>query len=185
MFCPRCDKVVDPQQTLKDKLLHPSSIYANWKRDQEELCLVVGQAYGIPTVVLRFFNVYGPGQSLSNPYTGVSAIFCSQLNHHNPPLIFEDGRQSRDFAHVDDIVQANLLAMDKAEAGYQAFNIETGRCVSIRQLAEMIAGAMRSTLQPCIVGRFRAGDIRHCYADITKISAMLGYRPRIALVLQW
>jgi dTDP-L-rhamnose 4-epimerase len=181
VLCPRCDRGVEPQPTPEDKPLHPSSVYAISKRDQEELCLVVGQAYGIPTVALRFFNVYGPGQSLSNPYTGVAAIFSSQLSHHHSPLIFEDGLQSRDFVHVEDIVQANLLAMDRAEANYQVFNVGTGRRVSIRQLAEMIAAAMRLTVPPAIVGRFRAGDVRHCFADITKIKVLLGYAPKITL----
>jgi dTDP-L-rhamnose 4-epimerase len=191
MLCPRCERAVDPQPTSEDKPLSPTSVYAISKRDQEELCLVVGRAYGIPTVALRFFNVYGPGQSLSNPYTGVSAMFCSQLSHNNPPLVFEDGLQSRDFVHVEDIVQANLLALDKAEANDQVFNVGTGRRTSIRQLADMIAGAMQSALKPRVEGRFREGDIRHCYADITKISTVLGYQPRITLeeglpdLVQW
>jgi dTDP-L-rhamnose 4-epimerase len=181
VMCPRCEHAVAPQPTSEDKPLNPTSVYAISKRDQEEMCLAVGRAYGIPTVALRFFNVYGPGQSLSNPYTGVSAIFCSRLLHNNPPLIFEDGLQSRDFVHVEDIVQANLLAMDNAAANYQVFNVGTGQRVSVRQLAEMLAHAMGSTLQPCIAGRFREGDIRHCYADISKIHAMIGYWPRTTL----
>jgi dTDP-L-rhamnose 4-epimerase len=179
--CPYCSQVVEPRPTSEQKPLQPTSVYAISKRDQEELCLVVGRAYGIPSVALRFFNVYGPGQALSNPYTGVAAIFCSQLRHDNPPLIFEDGLQSRDFVHIDDIVQANLLALDQHAADYQVFNVGTGRSVQVGQLANMLAAAMHSTLQPRLVGRFREGDIRHCYADITKISTTLGYRPRMTL----
>jgi len=181
MTCPRCGGPVEPLPTPEDKPLFPTSVYAISKRDQEEMCLAVGRAYGIPTVALRFFNVYGPGQSLSNPYTGVAAIFCARLLHRNPPLIFEDGLQSRDFVHVEDIVQANLLAMDREEANDQVFNVGTGRRVSILELAEALIGAMGVKLRPAVVHRFREGDIRHCYADLTKIRGMLGYTPRIPL----
>lgn len=181
MICSKCARPVEPLPTPEDKPLHPTSVYAISKRDQEEMCLTVGRAYGVPTVALRFFNVYGPGQSLSNPYTGVAAIFSSRLLQKQPPLVFEDGLQCRDFVHVEDIVQANILALDKEEANYQVFNVGTGRRVSILQIAGMLIEAMDSTLRPCIVGRFREGDVRHCYADISKICTMLGYKPKIAV----
>ncbi len=118
MRCPKCGQVTAPVPTDEDKPLHSNSIYAISKKDQEEICLCVGRAYGIPTVALRYFNVYGPRQALSNPYTGVAAIFSSRLLNHKAPLIFEDGRQSRDFIQVGDIVQANLLAMQCDAADY-------------------------------------------------------------------
>src|SRR5579859_6543911 len=127
MRCPVCTRPATPQATDEEKPLGPTSIYAINKRDQEEMCLVAGRAYGIPTVALRYFNTYGPRQALSNPYTGVAAIFSGRLLNDKPPLIFEDGNQQRDFIHVSDIVQANLLAMESAAADYEALNVEIGR----------------------------------------------------------
>jgi dTDP-L-rhamnose 4-epimerase len=179
LHCPACDQVSTPLPTDESKPLAPTSIYAINKRDQEEMCLSVGYAYGIPTVALRFFNVYGPRQALSNPYTGVAAIFGSRLLNRKPPVIFEDGLQTRDFIHVSDIVQALMLAMDKSEADFGVFNVGTGRRLSVRDVADHLASAMGLTIEPEITGQFRAGDIRHCYADISNIQSKLGYAPRI------
>ncbi len=180
MKCPACGKEVKPVSTKEDKPLHPTSVYAISKRDQEELCLVVGRAYGLPTVALRFFNVYGPRQSLSNPYTGVAAIFSSRIKNNNPPLIFEDGLQSRDFISVRDIVEANLLAMRNSKANYKALNVGTGKPATVLDIANTLAKLYGKELKPEIVNKYRSGDIRHCYSDITEIRK-LGFEPKVGL----
>lgn len=179
--CPNCHRDAGPAPTDESKPLQPTSVYAVTKRDQEELCLSIGRAYNLPTVALRFFNVYGPRQSLANPYTGVAAIFLSRLMNGKPPLIFEDGLQSRDFVHVRDIVQANLLALESDEADYLALNVGTGRLTSVRQIASVLGEVLGVDTQPEVVHKFREGDIRHCYADISLIQRTLGYRPKISL----
>jgi len=178
MKCPLCHEAVAPLSTAEDKPLYPTSIYAITKRDQEEMCLVVGRAYGIPTVALRYFNVYGPRQALSNPYTGVAAIFSGRLLNDQPPLIYEDGQQSRDFTHVSDIVQANMLALERDEMAYGAYNVGTGRPLTIFDVAEALIEELGSTQRPEIAQQYRAGDIRHCYADIGRLAAF-GYRPKV------
>ncbi|RKZ23347.1 nucleoside-diphosphate-sugar epimerase [bacterium] len=181
MRCPVCGEVVEPIPTSEEKPLHPTSIYAISKKDQEEMVLVFGEAYGIPAVALRYFNVYGTRQALSNPYTGVIAIFSSRLLNGKPPVIFEDGNQSRDFIHVKDIVKANLLAMEKDEANGEVFNVGTGRRITIMEVAETLIKELGMDIEPLIEGRFRAGDIRHCYADISKIKEKLGFVPEVPL----
>lgn len=178
MKCPRCGKEVKAAPTDEDKPLHPTSIYAISKRDQEEMSLVAGRAYGIPTVALRYFNVYGPRQSLSNPYTGVCAIFSSRIKNNSNPIIFEDGWQSRDFISVYDIVQANILVMNKNRADYEVFNVGTGKPTSISEIANVLIGLYGKNLRPEIVNKYRSGDIRHCYADASKISKM-GFKTEI------
>src|SRR5688500_8483967 len=133
MECPRCRAALTPRPTREDKPLLPTSVYAVTKQDQEQLCLIVGRAYGIPTVALRYFNVYGTRQALSNPYTGVCAIFSSQLLNGQAPLVYEDGEQTRDLVHVSDVVQANLLALESPGADYQVLNVGTGVRTSIRE----------------------------------------------------
>lgn len=179
MKCPKCGKIVKPIPTGEDKPLYPTSIYAITKSDQEEMCLAIGRAYGIPTVALRYFNVFGPRQSLNNPYTGVCAIFSSRVKNENPPLIFEDGAQSRDFVSVHDIVEANLLAMESPNADYEVFNVGTGKVTNILGIAQTLIKLYDKELKPEITNKFRAGDIRHCFADISKIKAKLGYKPKV------
>jgi dTDP-L-rhamnose 4-epimerase len=169
-----------PIATPEEKPLQPTSIYAITKRDHEEMFLAVGAAYGIPVVALRYFNVYGPRQALSNPYTGVVAIFCSRLLNRKRPLIYEDGRQTRDFVHVSDVVQANLLALASDAANGRVYNVGTGRATSVLQVAETLAELLDSGEPPELLGKYRAGDIRHCVADISRIQRELGYRPRVA-----
>ena len=178
MRCPQCRQPVVAVPTGEDKRLHPTSVYAITKRDQEEMCLTVGRAYGIPTVALRYFNTYGPRQALSNPYTGVAAIFSSRLLNGQPPVIFEDGLQSRDFVHVSDIVQANLVAMDRQEMDYGAFNVGTGRQLTVLDVAQALIQRLGGRADPLIAGEFRAGDIRHCFADISRLRD-LGYEPGV------
>lgn len=179
--CPKCGGTVNHMGTAEDKPLFPTSIYAITKRDHEEMFLVTGRTYNIPTVALRYFNIYGTRQALSNPYTGVAAIFSSRILNNASPVIYEDGVQSRDFVHVSDIVQANVLAMEKDEADYEMFNVGTGVNTSVKQVAEMLIGYLKpgSEMKPVIQNQFREGDIRHCYADITKIRSLLGYKPTV------
>jgi dTDP-L-rhamnose 4-epimerase len=180
LHCPVCQQQLASQPTSEEKPLYPTSVYAINKRDHEEMFLSVGRAYNIPTVALRYFNVYGPRQALSNPYTGVAAIFSSRLINGNSPLIYEDGNQSRDFIHVSDIVQANMLALEKEEADYEVFNIGTGRKLTVRDVAGALAEHLGVEIQPQIVQKFREGDIRHCYADISKARKLLGYEPKVS-----
>jgi dTDP-L-rhamnose 4-epimerase len=190
MHCPTCQRPVEPLPTAEDKPLHSTSVYAITKKDQEEMCLAVGRAYGIPTVALRFFNVYGPRQALSNPYTGMAAIFSGRLLNGRPPVIFEDGLQSRDLTHVSDIVQANVMAMELKEMDYGAFNVGTGRSLTVLDVAQTLIDHLDVEQEPEIVFKFRAGDIRHCSADIRRIQA-LGYEPKVrfedgvAELVQW
>ena len=180
MRCPvtDCQKPVAPRPTDEEKPPYPTSIYAINKRDQEEMFLAVGRAYRIPTVALRYFNVYGTRQALSNPYTGVAAIFSSRLLNGKSPVIFEDGLQLRDFTHVSDIVQANLLVMENSAADFGVFNVGTGQPFSVLDVAQAIAAHMGIAVAAEIVQKYRAGDIRHCYADITRL-VNLGYRSKV------
>lgn len=179
--CPNCDRAVMPRPTPESKPLDPASVYAVTKQDQEQLCLIVGRAYNIPTVALRYFNVYGPGQALSNPYTGVIAIFSGRLLNHQPPVIFEDGLQSRDFTHVSDIVQANLLAMESDAANYHAINVGTGVATSVLRVSEILGEGLGVPAPASVVAKFREGDIRHCVADISRARSLLGYQPQVSL----
>jgi dTDP-L-rhamnose 4-epimerase len=179
--CPACGRELRPRPTRETKPLIPTSIYAITKRDHEEMCLVIGEAYGIPTVALRFFNVYGPGQALSNPYTGVAAIFASRLLNDQPPIMFEDGRQSRDFIHVSDIVEGILLALETEEAVGQAVNLGTGRATTVDQIADTLARGLGADLDPDRTGEYRAGDIRHCYADPERAERLLGFKAHVHL----
>ncbi|MGH7529234.1 MAG: NAD-dependent epimerase/dehydratase family protein [Gemmatimonadales bacterium] len=174
-------EILTPFPTPETKPLAPTSVYAITKRDHEELCLSVGYAYRIPTVALRYFNVYGERQALSNPYTGVAAIFSARVLNGQPPVIFEDGCQSRDFVHVSDIVRANLLALGTSRADYQAVNVGTGRPTTVHQVADAIIAALEGRdLAPRVLGSFREGDIRHCYADIGLAREALGYEPAVS-----
>ncbi len=167
-----------PAPTPEWKQTRLASVYAITKYMQERMILCAPPAYGIEGVALRLFNVYGPGQALSNPYTGVLAIFASRLLHRERPLVFEDGEQRRDFVHVDDVVQAFLLALDHPTAAGGVFNIGSGRDVSIAEVARAAAAAMDLPhLEPEFVGKARSGDIRHCFSDITLARDTLGYSP--------
>ncbi|MBV9598382.1 MAG: GDP-mannose 4,6-dehydratase [Chloroflexi bacterium] len=176
--CPTCGLELQPVPTTEDKPLHPTSIYAITKRDHEEMALAFGQAYDVPAVALRFFNIYGSRQALTNPYTGVAAIFCGRMLSGQTPVIYEDGHQLRDFVHVSDVVQACCLALTRSGADYQVVNVGTGRAVSVRQVGELLARELGWTGGFEVRQKFRAGDIRHCYADISRIEALLGYTPR-------
>ena len=172
---------LEPIPTPETKTPALSSVYALSKYVQERMCLMIGRAYNIPTVALRFFNVYGPRQSLSNPYTGVLAIFASRLLNGKAPLIFEDGEQQRDFVNVRDVVQACRLSLEAAAAPERVFNIGSGEAFTIPALAERMADALGKNLEPHVTGKYRVGDIRHCFADIALAKSMLGYAPKVSL----
>jgi dTDP-L-rhamnose 4-epimerase len=168
-----------PLPTPESKQPSLSSVYALNKYGQERLCLIAGQSYDVPTIALRFFNVYGPRQALSNPYTGVLAIFAARLLNGKPPLVFEDGQQKRDFVHVTDVAQACLLAMESERCG--VFNIGSGISRSILSIADDLARVMGcEAIRPRVVGKYRAGDIRHCFADISKAKTELGFVPVVS-----
>jgi dTDP-L-rhamnose 4-epimerase len=179
--CETCGSQLKTIGTSETKPLFPTSVYAVSKQDQEQYCLAVGRAYKIPTVAFRYFNVYGPRQALSNPYTGICAIFSSRLMNDQAPTIFEDGEQTRDFVNVKDIVRANLLAIDTDGGDYNSFNIGTGRATSVKEIANLLASGLGKDIQSDIVGKYREGDIRHCVADISKARKMLGYEPSVTL----
>jgi dTDP-L-rhamnose 4-epimerase len=179
VLCPKCGAELTPLPTSETKALQCTSVYALSKKDQEEICLLYGRTYGLPVVALRYFNIYGPRQALSNPYTGVAAIFGSRLLNRRAPLIFEDGQQTRDFVSVHDVVAANLLAMNSDEANGRAFNIGSGMPVSIQQVADALSRSLGLEIPSEITGKHRAGDIRHCFGDISKAREMLGYEPQV------
>ncbi len=170
---------LEPRPTDEQKPLDPASIYALTKADQEKMVLQIGGAYDIPSVALRFFNIYGPRQALSNPYTGVAAIFSSRLLNGNAPIVFEDGGQTRDFVSVHDIVQALLLAAEEEGAIGKALNVGCGRAISINEVGATLARVLGVELEPEITERYRVGDIRHCFSDISAARAAMGYEPRV------
>lgn len=180
MRCLACGREAKPVATKESKKLLPTSIYAMTKFNQEEYCLLIGRTYKIPTVALRYFNAYGPRQALSNPYTGVCAIFSSRIKAGHQPLVYEDGLQSRDFVHVRDIVEANTLVLDKREADYSVFNVGTGKPTAILEIANILIELYGKDITPKIVNKYRIGDIRHCYSDISSIRS-IGFRPSVDL----
>lgn len=175
-------QTLTPIPTPETKQPSLSSIYALSKYDQERMCLMTGRAYGIPTTALRFFNIYGTRQALSNPYTGVLAIFASRFLNNNPPLVNEDGYQQRDFVSVLDVARACRLAMEVPGAAGEVFNIGSGQAFTILEIANRMAQVLnKEEILPDITEKYRVGDIRHCYADISRASQVLGYKPRITL----
>ena len=171
-----------PVPTTEAKPPSLASVYALSKYDQERLCLLVGRAYGIATTALRLFNVYGPRQALSNPYTGVLAIFASRLLNGNRPSVYEDGLQRRDFVSAYDVASAFRLTMDRPESAGCVLNVGSGHSYTVREIAERAAAAVgRDDLRPQLTGKYRVGDIRHCFADIGEAQRVLGYRPAVAL----
>jgi dTDP-L-rhamnose 4-epimerase len=171
-----------PVATPESKPPCLASVYALSKFDQERMCLMVGRAYNIPTVALRFFNVYGARQALSNPYTGVLAIFAARLLNDNAPMFFEDGEQQRDFVSVSDVAQGCRLALEVPEAADSVFNIGSGHHYTVSEIATRVARAVdKSYIAPEVSGKYRVGDIRHCYADITRARNVLGYQPSVDL----
>ncbi len=174
--CPTCGTILAHVPTDEPTPPSPTSIYAMSKKHQEEMCLLIGRTYGLKTVALRFFNVYGPRQALSNPYTGACAMMSSRILNNKPPYIFEDGKQLRDFIHVKDVARACVLALESNNIDFQTINIGTGTPVSILDLARTLTGLYGADLEPYVSNQFRKGDIRHCYADISKAEELLKFR---------
>jgi dTDP-L-rhamnose 4-epimerase len=173
---------LEPVPTPERKPPALASVYALSKFDQERLCLLAGEAYGFKATALRFFNVYGTRQALSNPYTGVLAIFAARFLNGRAPLVNEDGRQRRDFVSVHDVVEACRLALTVPGAAGQVFNVGSGRSMSVLDVAERLAEALDCEhLLPEVTQRYRVGDIRHCFADIGRARQVLGYQPRVSL----
>ena len=180
--CPHCGAEVQPTATLEDQPLRPNSVYGINKRDQEELSLVLGRAYGLPTIALRYMNVYGSRQALSNPYTGVAAIMATRLLHGKAPTVFEDGQQRRALLHVSDAVRANLAAADAGDAAlYLPFNVGPTPWLTVLELAAKLARALGRDIAPSVTGEHRDGDIRHCFADVTRARELLGFEARVTI----
>lgn len=190
VYC-NCGQELLAVPTPETKSQKSNSIYALTKKDQEEMVLMIGKTYGIKSVAMRFFNVFGIRQSLSNPYTGVTAIFLSRLKNSNPPLVYEDGLQSRDFVSVYDVVQANYLALKSSNADFESFNVGTGKPIAIRDVAIKTANALGVSIMPQITQTYRKGDVRHCFADTKKISSKLEWKPRYSFedglreIIEW
>ena len=180
--CNARGEVLTPAPTPETKLPSLASVYALSKFDQERMCLLIGRAYGIPTTALRFFNVFGTRQALSNPYTGVLAIFAARLLNEKRPTVFEDGLQRRDFVSVYDVARACCLVLDQPDSAGSVYNVGSGRSYTIYEIAERIARVMgKEYLEPQLTGKYRFGDIRHCFADITLARSTLGYEPQVKL----
>jgi dTDP-L-rhamnose 4-epimerase len=174
--------VLQPAATPESKPPALASVYALSKFDQERMALMIGRAYQLPVVALRFFNAYGPRQALSNPYTGVLAIFAARLLNDNRPKIFEDGLQRRDFVSVYDVARACRLALQSPAAAGEVFNVGSGQACTVREVAARLARVLgKEHLEPEITGKYRVGDIRHCFADIGKARRVLGYEPQVTL----
>lgn len=177
LFCPNCKSILTPIGTPETESFKCNSIYAVTKQSQEDMFMIFGKAYGIPTTAFRYFNVYGPRQSLSNPYTGVAAIFLSRLKNDNAPVIYEDGLQTRDFISVYDIANANVACLEDDRSFGKIFNLGTNNPVAIKEIAEILAKLLGKNIKPEIAEKFRSGDIRHCSADISLIKNTLGWQP--------
>ena len=173
-------EILSPVATKEDKELIPPNIYAVNKYVCERQSLIIGKALGIPTVALRFFNAYGPRQALSNPYTGVAAIFASRLLNDQSPLIYEDGQQRRDFIHVKDVARAVAMATNSNSQVWEPYNVGTGNFVTIQYIAQCLSRLLGKEIEPTIVGKYRVGDIRHCYSDSTKITKEFGFKSQIS-----
>ena len=179
--CPSCGRDVVPIATHESQPLRPTSVYGINKRDQEELALVLGRAHRIPTIALRYLNTYGSRQALSNPYTGVCAIMAMRMLLNRPPTLFEDGRQLRDPIHVSDVVAATIAAARAPDvATYRAINVGGGRPITLLDMAASLGRALGRDIAPALSGEFRAGDIRHCYADVGAAESRLSWRARVS-----
>ena len=178
LFCDVCGGELDLMPTDENSKIHPSSIYGITKQHQEQMILLMGKSLGIPAVALRYQNVYGPGQSLSNPYTGILSIFSTRMLNGNDIDIYEDGEESRDFVYIDDVVEATILTLEKEEANHQVFNVGSGVATTVSQVANSLKSLYNSNANISIGGSFRLGDVRHNYADLNKIKDILGFKAK-------
>ena len=177
--CPICSKNVELLATTENSVIHPTSVYGFTKQAQEELSMIIGKSLNIPVVTYRYQNVYGPGQSLSNPYTGILSIFSTRIKNGNDISIFEDGEESRDFVFIDDIVDATIRGLEREEANFQSFNVGTGICTDVLTVAKTLIKYLNIPTELRVTGNYRLGDIRSNYADLTKINSMLGFVPTV------
>lgn len=178
--CPICGANAKLMPTDEESKIHPSSIYGITKQVQEQMFLVMGKSLNIPAVAFRYQNVYGAGQSLSNPYTGILSIFSTRIKNGNDINIFEDGKESRDFVYVDDVVEATILGIEKDEANYEVFNVGLGEAIDVNTVASTLTKEYKSNSKITISGNYRLGDIRDNYADLTKIKSKLGFEPKVS-----
>jgi dTDP-L-rhamnose 4-epimerase len=180
VHCPICGAVTKSAPTPEEAPVGGETVYGLTKVDQEKLVLLLGKQVGIPTVALRYSCTYGPRQSIFNPYTGVIAIFCTRLLNNLPPVLYEDGEQTRDFSFVEDIARANLLAAESGKLDGQAINVGSGEGTPIRKVAETLSQLLKIDIEPEARGEFRPGEMRHLTSDTTKIRAA-GYKPQVDL----
>ena len=191
LVCFKCNEPLQLLATDEHSKIHPSSIYGITKQHQEQMILLIGKSLNIPAVALRYQNVYGPGQSLSNPYTGILSIFSTRLLNGNDIDIYEDGQESRDFVFIDDVVSATILALEKKKANNQIFNVGSGIATSVSEVANLLKSLYNSDIKISVSGKYRLGDIRHNYADLSKIRSELGFSPKfdfisgITLFVNW
>lgn len=178
--CPKCGENAELMKTSEDCLIHPTSVYGITKQVQGELVHTVCKSLNIPSVSFRYQNVYGPGQSLKNPYTGILSIFSNSLRQNHDINIFEDGTESRDFVYVDDVADATILAIENDKCAYKAFNVGTGKAIDVMTVANYLKEFYKSESNINISGNFRLGDIRHNYADISLAQSILGYEPKFS-----
>lgn len=178
--CPTCNENVKLLATDETSKIHPSSIYGITKQVQEQMFMLMGKSLNIPAVAFRYQNVYGAGQSLSNPYTGILSIFSTRIKNGNDINIFEDGKESRDFVYVDDVVHATILGIEKDEANYEVFNVGLGKAIDVITVANTLVKTYNSNSKITISGNYRLGDIRDNYADLTKIKEKLGFEPKVS-----
>lgn len=178
--CPYCKSNVKLLATSEDSKIHPTSIYGFTKQAQEEMSMIAGKALNIPVVALRYQNVYGPGQSLSNPYTGILSIFSTRIKNRNEINIFEDGKESRDFIYIDDVVDATILGLEKEQSNFESFNVGTGERIDVQTVANILKEKYKSNVNIVVTGNYRIGDIRDNYADISKINRLLGFHPKMS-----
>tara|TARA_B110000046_G_scaffold185994_1_gene231145 strand:- start:6597 stop:7736 length:1140 start_codon:yes stop_codon:yes gene_type:complete len=178
--CPICNTNVSLLATDETSKIHPSSIYGLTKQVQEEMCMIAGKSFNIPVVAYRYQNVYGPGQSLSNPYTGILSIFSTRIKNNNEINIFEDGKESRDFVYIQDVVDATILGIEKDEANYNIYNVGSGIQTTVIDVIRNLNKEYRTNVNYTISGNFRLGDIRDNYADLSRIKVELGFKPKVS-----
>jgi dTDP-L-rhamnose 4-epimerase len=178
--CPQCGQSTTAVPTDENSKIHPSSLYGITKQTQEQMLIAVGRSLGIPAVALRYQNVYGPGQSLSNPYTGILSIFSTRIKNGNDINIFEDGAETRDFVYIDDVVKATILAIERPQADYEVFNVGSGVPTDVKTVAEALLAAYGTQVPVRVSGNFRLGDIRDNFADLSKARALLGFEPTVS-----
>ncbi len=177
--CPICGTEVSLEATDEESIIHPSSVYAITKQVQEQMLLTVGKSIGIPSIAFRYQNVYGPGQSLSNPYTGIISIFSTQIKNGNNINIFEDGKESRDFVYIDDVVDATILGLENNIVTNDVFNVGSNEAVDVLTIASTLKTNFNSDIIIEISNNYRLGDIRHNYADLSKIKNKLSFTPKV------